>query len=61
MLKGQAICKDCGNGTLNNERNPQFILSDDENGVYTQCANCGSTHINGELYTTDGSYQEESL
>lgn len=47
MLKGQAICKDCGNGTLNNELLERFLI-DDVNGAY--CAQCGSNHVDGELY-----------
>ena len=47
MLKGQAICKDCGSGTLNNELNPQFDWNENDNVV---CAQCGSSHIDGELY-----------
>ena len=46
-LKGQAICKDCGNGTLNNELLERF-LADEVNGVY--CVQCGGNHIDGELY-----------
>jgi len=45
-LIGQAICKDCGNGTLNNYLNEQFILNDDS---YVVCKHCGSSHIDGEL------------
>jgi hypothetical protein len=48
VMKGQAICKDCGNGTLNNEINAQFGLLDEEDAVV--CFRCGSTHIDGELY-----------
>jgi hypothetical protein len=48
QMEGQAICKDCGNGTLNNAINEQFILvSDDDVAV---CKRCGSPHIDGELY-----------
>ena len=46
-MKGQAICKDCGNGTLNNELLERFLY-DEENGVY--CIQCGGSHIDGELY-----------
>ncbi len=51
-MNGQAICKDCGNGTLNNAINEQFFLSIDERTEYETitCANCGSSHIDGELY-----------
>jgi hypothetical protein len=45
-LHGQAICKDCGSGTLNNAINPCFY-EDDET---TRCYNCNSGHIDGELY-----------
>lgn len=47
-VKGQAICKDCGTGTLDNEMNEQFILSED--GETAVCGICGSNHIDGELY-----------
>lgn len=49
-LKGQAICKDCGNGTLNNELLERFLV-DEVNGVY--CAQCGGNHIDGELYEAE--------
>ena len=39
----QGVCKDCGNGTLNNELNPAFEV---EYGWGTVvCKNCGSTHV----------------
>ncbi len=48
MLNGYAVCKDCGNGTMNNRINNQFLLSgDNETAV---CGECGSTHIDGELF-----------
>ena len=37
----QGVCKDCGNGTLNNELNPAF----DFNGNDFYCIDCGSTHL----------------
>lgn len=43
MLAGQAICKDCGSGTLNNLLNTQFA----EDGT---CLSCGSSHVDGELF-----------
>lgn len=43
MLAGQAICKDCGNGTLNNLLNEQF----DECAA---CLRCGSSHVDGDLF-----------
>lgn len=46
-LHGHAICKDCGNGTLNNSINEQFTLD----GDVARCMNCSSSHIDGELYT----------
>jgi hypothetical protein len=36
----QGVCKDCGNGTLNNDLNPAFELED-----YPHCLACGSTHL----------------
>ena len=47
MLAGYAVCKDCGNGTMNNAVVERFLV-DDTNGVY--CAQCGGSHIDGELY-----------
>ena len=44
----QGICKDCGNGTLNNELNPAFEPNFDESGEYGTsliCVDCGSTHL----------------
>ena len=42
----QGICKDCGNGTLNNDLNPAFeeIVNDAD---YTEfrCSRCGSGHL----------------
>ena len=45
-------CKDCGNGTLNNDLAPAFrvfaeVDSDGfENGYYdVQCLRCGSGHV----------------
>jgi hypothetical protein len=46
-LKGQAVCKDCGNGTLSNEFNNQFEINDFNQA---ECVRCGSTHIDGELF-----------
>jgi hypothetical protein len=52
-MNGQAICKDCGNGTLNNLTNEQFELSGlERNGDYNEfviCKRCGSSHIDGQL------------
>ena len=44
----QGVCKDCGNGTLNNDLHPAFELvafddSDGEAGLI--CNNCGSSHL----------------
>ena len=50
-MSGQAICKDCGNGTLNNEVNTKFeLVSDDNDNEFVVCNRCGSSHIDGELY-----------
>ena len=38
----QGVCKDCGNGTLNNELNPAFTFGDDDRPF---CSKCGSTHL----------------
>jgi len=37
----QGYCRDCGNGSLNNELNEAFDFNG--NGYY--CLNCGSTHL----------------
>jgi hypothetical protein len=47
-LQGHAVCKDCGNGTLNNVLNPQFEFDSDFEQV--ACLHCGSNHVDGELY-----------
>ena len=40
----QGVCKDCGNGTLNNDLIPAFgITEDDYEAIY--CLNCRSTHL----------------
>ena len=44
----QGVCKDCGNGTLNNDFNTAFELvtfedADGEAGLI--CNKCGSTHL----------------
>ena len=47
MPSVQGVCRDCGNGTLNNELNPAFVLFEEEDGdrsMYT-CNNCGSLHL----------------
>ena len=50
-LRGQAICKDCGNGTLNNAVNEQFTLESFDGDEYVAvCRACGSTHVDGTLY-----------
>lgn len=44
----QGVCKDCGNGTLNNELNPAFAYNGDEEfagGDVLACNRCGSTHL----------------
>ena len=42
----QGVCKDCGNGTLNNELYTAFELHEDEEGNETlACKRCGSTHL----------------
>jgi ribosomal protein L37E len=50
MLKGQAVCKDCGNGTLNNELNPQFEVGEVHGYETVVCLRCGRSHVDGELY-----------
>jgi hypothetical protein len=45
----QGVCKDCGNGTLNNELNPAFEEVNDlrysESDSYFRCMRCHSTHL----------------
>ena len=43
----QGVCKDCGNGTLNNESNPAFELlaSDGCDDEELRCIECGSIHL----------------
>jgi hypothetical protein len=36
-----AICKDCGNGTLNGKTNPQFYIIEDT--IF--CNRCGGFHL----------------
>lgn len=38
----QGVCKDCGNGTLNNMLNLAFVLGEDD---AIECNRCGSTHV----------------
>lgn len=45
-MSGHGICKDCGNGTLNNAVHTQFVIEDDR----PVCKRCGSDHIECELY-----------
>ena len=37
----QGVCKDCGNGTLNNDLNPAFS----EDGDELHCMACSSRHL----------------
>ena len=39
------ICKDCNNGTMNNDNNPAFSLESDNSGEFYICNRCGSTHL----------------
>jgi hypothetical protein len=44
----QGVCKDCGNGTLNNDLAPAFVLNGDEGfagGDVLVCNRCGGTHL----------------
>ena len=44
----QGVCKDCGNGTLNNDLNPAFEFNGDEDfagGDTLVCNRCGRTHL----------------
>jgi hypothetical protein len=53
VLSGSAVCKDCGNGTLNNKLNERFVESEDLGYPVVVCAICGSSHIDGELYNSE--------
>lgn len=44
----QGVCKDCGNGTLNNDLTTAFGFNGDEGyagGDTLVCLVCGSTHL----------------
>ncbi len=44
----QGVCKDCGNGTLNNELNPAYDVyghDEEDGGTLVTCNRCGSTHV----------------
>jgi hypothetical protein len=51
-VKGYGVCKDCGNGTLDNVINQQFdAIFDFESGdEVICCSECGSTHIDGQFF-----------
>lgn len=51
VTPGYGICKDCGNGTLDNIINQQFDVVDDNDGnEVIFCHVCGSTHIDGQFF-----------
>lgn len=41
----QGVCKDCGNGTLNNDLVPAFEVDDPCECVPAYCLRCGSEHL----------------
>jgi hypothetical protein len=45
----QGVCKDCNNGTLNNELNPAFNVEyaqfDGDVELVISCLQCGSEHV----------------
>jgi hypothetical protein len=45
----QGVCKDCGNGTLNNHLNPAFNVDygqyDGDVELVVTCIQCGSEHV----------------
>jgi hypothetical protein len=45
LEKLQGVCKDCGNGTCNNDFDPAFELQEDGDCQYVVCLYCGSTHV----------------
>ena len=52
----QGVCKDCGNGTMNNELFTAFTQHEVTGAV--ACARCGSTHVDvvGTFYEPE--YEE---
>jgi hypothetical protein len=40
-----AICKDCGNGTLNGNLNPQFHVYEGKYNDVILCNRCDSSHV----------------
>jgi hypothetical protein len=40
-----AICKDCGNGTLNGKTNPQFHMYEGRYNDVVVCNRCDSSHV----------------
>jgi hypothetical protein len=47
ILTVQGVCKDCGNGTLNNDLNEQFVTVEVRYSDYEVliCKSCGSSHV----------------
>ena len=42
----QGVCKDCGNGTLNNNFYEAFVYAtDNDDNEFLGCKNCGSQHL----------------
>ncbi len=58
-MKVQGVCKDCGNGTLNNELNPAFGEDYNEEGYVLYCLVCRSTHLD-LLVEGEGDTEEEA-
>jgi Zn finger protein HypA/HybF involved in hydrogenase expression len=38
----QGVCKDCGNGSMNNDLSPAFHQDDQD---FIRCNSCDSTHV----------------
>ena len=46
MPRVSGVCKDCGNGSMDNNLNYQFEISELEDGsVIGNCRQCGSSHL----------------
>jgi len=54
-----AICKDCGNGTLNGETNPQFELAEIHGYETVVCLRCNRSHVDVvSIEELDGSEED---
>ena len=51
-----AICKDCGNGTLNGNLNPQFHVYEGAYNDVIVCNRCDSSHVDVVSVTEDDEF-----